>query len=62
MTPEDIAARYGVKPKTARSYMREMVHRENPLRVTERAVKEWDAKNTFPPASEIKKAMKRKGA
>ena len=42
--------------------MREMTHRENPLRVTERAVKAWDEANTLPPASEIKKALKRKGA
>lgn len=62
LKPEDIATRYGVNQKTARKYMREMTHRENPLRVTERAVKAWDEANTFPPVSEIKKALKRKGA
>lgn len=54
----DICARYQCKPTTARKYMREMEHRENPLMVTERAVKAWDERNTLPPESEIRRIMK----
>lgn len=54
---------FGVKdPRTARKIMREMEHTENPLMVTERAVKAWLQKKTLPPESEIRRMMKRKGA
>ena len=49
-------------PRTARKMMREMEHTENPLLVTERAVKAWIAKKTLPPESEMRKMLKRKGA
>ena len=49
-------------PRTARKIMRDMEHTENPLLVTERAVKAWLAKKTLPPESEVKKMLKRKGA
>ena len=48
--------------RTARKIMREMEHTENPLTVTERAVKAWYQRKTVPPESEIRKMMKRKGA
>lgn len=48
--------------RTARKIMRDMEHTENPLLVTERAVKAWMEKKTVPPASEIRRLMKRKGA
>ena len=48
--------------RTARKIMREMDHTENPLLVTERAVKSWMAKKTLPPESELRRMMKRKGA
>lgn len=49
LSVKDIAARYQCKPATARQYMRKMVHMENPLMVTERAVKEWETRKTLPP-------------
>ena len=51
-------------PRTARKIMRDMEHTENPLLVTERAVKAWIARKTMPPESETRKMlkMKRKGA
>ena len=49
-------------PRTARKIMRDMDHTENPLLVTERAVKAWLAKKTLPPESEVRKILKRKGA
>ena len=48
--------------RTARKMMREMEHTENPLMVTERAVKAWMQRKTLPPVSEVKKILKRKGA
>ena len=48
--------------RTARKIMREMEHTENPLLVTERAVKAWMARKTMPPESEMRRMMKRKGA
>ena len=48
--------------RTARKIMREMDHTENPLLVTERAVKNWLAKKTLPPESEMRRMLKRKGA
>ena len=48
--------------RTARKIMREMEHTENPLMVTERAVKAWMQRKTLPPVSEVKKILKRKGA
>ena len=54
---------FGVKDaRTARKLMRDMDHTENPLMVTERAVKAWIDKKTVPPESEIRKLLKRKGA
>ena len=48
--------------RTARKIMRDMDHTENPLLVTERAVKAWIEKKTVPPEREIRKMLKRKGA
>ena len=62
-TVRGICALFGFKdPRTARKVMREMEHTENPLLVTERAVKSWLAKKTLPPESEMRKMLKRKGA
>ena len=49
-------------PRTARKIMREMEHTENPLLVTERAVKAWLAKKTLPPESEMRRILRTKGA
>jgi hypothetical protein len=49
-------------PRTARKIMREMEHTENPLLVTERAVKAWLEKKTLPPESEMRRILRTKGA
>lgn len=48
--------------RTARKIMRDMEHTENPLLVTERAVKAWVERKTLPPESEIRRMKRRKGA
>ena len=60
---KQICELFGVKDaRTARKIMRDMEHTENPLLVTERAVRAWMARKTLPPESEIRRIMKRKGA
>lgn len=62
-TVKGICGLFGFKDaRTARKIMREMEHTENPLLVTERAVKSWIAKKTLPPESETRRILKRKGA
>ena len=62
-TVKGICELFGFKDaRTARKIMREMEHTENPLLVTERAVKTWLAKKTLPPESEMRRILKRKGA
>ena len=64
-TVQDVCALLRVKdPRTARKIMRnEMEHTERPqLLVSERAVKLWLSKNTYPAASEIRAMLRRKGA
>ena len=62
-TVKGICELFGFKDaRTARKVMREMDHTENPLLVTERAVKAWMAKKTLPPESEMRRMLKRKGA
>ena len=38
----DISERYGCTAKTARKYLRQMFHYENPLAAPERALSEWE--------------------
>ena len=64
-TAKAICELFGFKDeRTARKIMRdEMEHTERPqLLVSERAVKLWLSKNTYPPASEIRAMLRRKGA
>lgn len=61
LSVKDIADRYQCKPGTARKYMRNMVHLENPLMVTERAVMDWERKRTFPPEDETRQMIKERG-
>lgn len=61
LSVKDIADRYQCKPGTARKYMRNMVHLENPLMVTERAVADWERKRTFPPENETRQMIKERG-
>lgn len=59
----DICDLFRVKDKrTARKIMRDMEHMENPLMVTERAVKSYVERKTLPPEGETRKLLKRKGA
>ena len=59
----DICDLFRVKDKrTARKIMRDMEHTEGPLLVTERAVKSYLERKTFPPESETRRILKRKGA
>jgi hypothetical protein len=62
-TVKGICELFGFKDsRTARKIMREMEHTENPLLVTERAVKAWLTRKTLPPQNEIRRRSKRKGA
>lgn len=62
-TVKGICELFGFKDsRTARKVMREMEHTENPLLVTERAVKAWLTRKTLPPQDEIRRRSKRKGA
>lgn len=59
----DICDLFRVKDKrTARKIMRDMEHMENPLLVTERAVRSYVERKTLPPESETRRILKRKGA
>jgi len=50
---------FGFKdPRTARKIMREMEHTENPLLVTESAVRRWMEKKTLPPENEIRQLLR----
>lgn len=55
----DICDRYQVKPTTARKIMRDMVHLERPLMVSERSVAEWERRRTYPPESLTRQNMKK---
>ena len=57
---KDICERYQVKSVTARKMMRNMVHMESPLMVSERSLKTWEQSKTLPPESETRR-MIRKG-
>lgn len=57
----DICERYQVKSATARKIMRDMVHMERPLMVSERALIEWERRKTVPPES-VTRELLRKGA
>lgn len=49
----DIQQRYSCSPGTARKYMRQMEHSENPLMVTEAAADAWDRDRTYGPGETI---------
>ncbi len=49
MTVKQIAERYQCGLTTARKYMRQMVHMESPLMVTEQAVEDWESRKTYEP-------------
>ena len=62
LSVSDICERYQCKATTARKYMRDMEHMEDPLCVTERALTAWIERKTLPPESQIRQIMRRKGA
>ena len=46
----DIAERYGCTAQTARRYIRQMAHYENPLTVSEKSLREWENRRlSLPP-------------
>ena len=59
LSVKDVCARYQVKPQTARKFMRDMVHMEAPLMVTERAVSEWERRKTVPPDSATRQLIRK---
>ena len=56
---KDICDRYQVKTTTARKFMRDMVHMEKPLMVSERAVKEWEQRKTLPPEGQTRELLRK---
>ena len=50
ITVKDISERYGVCLKTARKYIREMFHYENPLAAPRWAMDEWEQMRERMPA------------
>ena len=56
---KDVMIRYGWKsPDTARKYMRQMAHRENPLMVHIRTLEAWDMRESQVPAEEVKQILR----
>ena len=50
LTPTEVGQILGYKdPATIRRVMRQMIHTENPLRVTEKALTAWINERTFRP-------------
>lgn len=59
MSVKDIQERYQVNPATARKYIREMIHMEKPLMVSEKEVDRWEKDRTVYPTSVIKQMRRR---
>lgn len=59
LTAEDLAERYRVTIQTARKYIRQMRHMENPLRTWESAAAAWEAGKTVTPGETAKKPARR---
>ena len=59
---EDLAERYGCSQVTARRYIRQMRHMENPLRATEQAVADWERGRTVESAEVVKQRIIREKA
>ena len=53
----DIAERYGCSQCTARRYIRQMRHMENPLMVTENDLREWENRRTVDSPEVIRARM-----
>lgn len=59
LRPADIAVRYDCTIQTARKYIRQMEHMENPLTVSEKALREWENRRLSLPPEEIKVPRRR---
>lgn len=55
----DIMARYHCSAPTARKYMRQMIHMEDPLAVTESALLAWEHERTVHPEDNRTKPKRR---
>lgn len=53
VTVKDVSERYGCSMKTARKYIRQMVHYEGPLAAPRWAFDEWEASRVRIPAGRI---------
>lgn len=51
ITVKDISERYGCTMKTARKYLRQMFHYENPLTAPRWALAEWESSREVLPAA-----------
>ena len=58
LTASDIAEHLSVTPRTAARYMRQMEHLAAPLRVSETALRAWEAQRTCGPV--IRTAQKKR--
>ena len=56
----DISERYGCTAKTARKYLRQMFHYENPLTAPAWALKEWEQSREAIPADRMAKILHKK--
>ena len=56
----DISERYGCSMKTARKYLRQMFHYENPLAAPGWALAEWEQSREVSPADIRRGIMRRK--
>ena len=59
--PREIAERYDCSLCTARRYIRQMRHMEDPLRVFESDLKAWEVKRTVESPEVILERMRQKG-
>ena len=57
ITVKDISERYGCTGKTARKYLRQMFHYENPLTAPAWSLAEWEASRERMPADEKRRTM-----
>jgi hypothetical protein len=58
LTVKEVAERYSKSEKTARRYMRKMIHQECPLMVSEAALAAWEAGRTYEPISSREVALR----
>lgn len=55
LSVKDIQSRYQCSPNTARAYIRQMIHMEKPLMVSEKALREWEQEKTIAPVGMIRR-------